>query len=62
MAGDILIKNKRNVTDALIDEDDGVDDRPPDADLDISDLANIALVLYDRGTQWIECYPKAARS
>ena len=43
-----LIKNKRNVTDAVIDDEDGTDERLTETDLDISDLANSALVLYDR--------------
>jgi len=62
VTGDLLIKNKRNVTDVIIDDEGEVDERPNEADLDVSDLANSALVLYDRGTQWLECYPKASRS
>ena len=50
------------MTDAVIDDEDGTDDWLADTDLDISELANSASVLYDRGTQWFDCYPKAARS
>ena len=31
-------------------------------DLDICELANSALVLLDIRSDWLECYPKAARS
>lgn len=62
VTGDLLIKNKKNVIDALIDGEDGADGQTDYDDLDVSDLANSALELYDRGTQWIDCYPKAARS
>ena len=50
ITGDILIKNKRNLTGNEIDEEVEDDGCRPGVDLDISELANSTLVLFDRGT------------
>ena len=50
ITGDILTKNKRNVTCTILDAGPDGEEDCLDRDLDISELANSALVLFDQGT------------
>ena len=64
--GDILIKNKRNETTPLNDDDDEYDSIEIDinnwSNLEDAEVSHSAAVLYDRATNWIDCYPKATGS
>ena len=62
LTGDLLIKNKKNVS-ADIDETEVEESDPMNLiDFELSDVANSAIVLFDRATSWLDCYPKATRS
>ena len=62
LTGDLLIKNKTNVS-AVINDTEVEDSDPMNwIDFELSDVANSAIVLFDRAIDWLGCFPKATRS
>lgn len=57
VVGDLLMKNKRNIKAEY--DDDIIEDMFKD---ELSEIANSALMLYDRDAKWIDCFPKATRN
>lgn len=62
LTNDLRIKNKKNLK-ATHGEDDGTESDPMNwFDFELSDVANSAIVIFDRAIKWLDCFPKATRS